>query len=105
MQATRCLITAIPELTTGVEFGHNHFNTRFTGLLVYIDRDPAPIVADRNGAISMKCYVYLCAVARKYFINRVIYDLFKEVMKASESRITDIHSRATTYSLEALQHA
>ena len=105
MQATRCLITAIPELTTGVEFGHNHFNTRFTGLLVYIDRDPSPIVADCNGAISMKCYVYLCAVAREHFIYGVINNLLKQVMKASESRITDIHSWATTYSLEALQHA
>ena len=104
VETSGCLVATIAKLTTGMKLGHDHFDAGLTGLLVDINWDASPVITNRNRAIGMQRYIDFCAVTCQNFIDRVINDLFKEVMQSTKTGVANIHSGALADSFKTFEH-
>ncbi len=103
MQTAGNAICAAAELTTGMKYCVYDFNSRNTHFRVNTDRNTGTVILYCNRTIFIYCDLDGITAAGKRLIDRVRYDLIYEVVKASEGRITDIHTRTLSNGFQTLQ--
>src|SRR5581483_1461074 len=70
-----------------------------------IDRDPASIVADADGAIFVQRDNDFVAKACQSLVDGIIHNLEDHVMQTGPIiGVADVHSRPLTHGLQAFQH-
>ena len=104
VQAAGHLVSAAAEFSAGVELGKDQVDCVASGLVVDADRDPAPVVRDRDGIVRMDGHRDLRAEAGQGLIDRVVHDLIDQVVESSGGCGPDIHARTFADSLESLEH-
>ena len=92
METAGNLITATAELTAGMEYGKNNFQSGFTGLRLNIYRNTSAIVGNRNGISGIDGNGDLLTIACKSLVNGIVYDLVNKVMQTTGRSGTDIHT-------------
>ena len=103
VEAARDLVAAAAELPAGVEHGVHHLE----GVLargVLADRDPAPVVDHLDLPVGVNRDVHARRDAGHRLVDAVVHELPDELMEAAGVRGPDVHARALTDGLEALQH-
>ena len=65
---------------------------------MHVNRDAAPVIAHRDGAIGVERDINQVAMAGEGFVNGVIHDLVDHVMQAGPViGVADIHARALAH--------
>jgi hypothetical protein len=62
----------VVEFTTGVQLGHHQFECAASSFCVCIDRNAAPVVANRNHAVRQQFDDDVIGVAGHRFVGRVV---------------------------------
>lgn len=103
MQATGSRVGATPELATRVQFGHDEFNPGELGLGFLVDGNAPSVVGHQDRTTDFQDHLDLRAVPGKGFVNGVVHDLPQAVHEAAGVVAADVHARALTNSVQALQ--
>ena len=103
VETTRDLVAAGSELAAGVENRQNSLKGAFAGFGVDIRRDAAAVVADGTAAVLFDRNPDLVAMPSEGFVNGVIDHLIDQVVQAPRPGGADVHPRALTDRLQALQ--
>ena len=85
------LVGLIVKLTSGMEFGHHHFDRRSILFLMKIDRNAPSIITDGHAVVDMDDDLDLLAIPRQSLIDAVIDQFMNQVMKAFRPGISNIH--------------
>jgi len=88
-----------------VEGGQDHLHTRDLVLGVDVDRDPAAIVADGDGAIDVDGDLDLVAMSGEMLVDGVVQDLRDAVVEGAFIGAADVHARLLADSLESFEFA
>ena len=104
VQTARHLVSALVELTTGMQYGHNHFQSAFLFFGVHIGRDTATVVAHRNGIVFVYGYLHMGAISSQSLIDGVIDHFIYQMVKTTHVYVAYIHGRALTHGLQAFQY-
>ena len=92
------------ELAARVQHRHDNFHGRFVLSGMVINGDTTAVIRDAYPAIGKDGYFDVMAVPGEGFINRVVHDLVHQVVQAALPGGANVHTRALTHCLEALQH-
>ena len=105
MKTAGYLIGILIKLTACMKLGHDNFGSRDAFLFVNANRNTTTVIGDRNRAIRIKRNRHTVSMSCKYFINTVINNLINHVVKTRAIiRIADIHARAFSYRIKALEN-
>ena len=69
------------------------FEFRVIDIVLGVDRDPAPVIKDRDGIVRMDGHIDVLGEAGQDFVDRIVDDFVDEVMHAGRTRGADIHPR------------
>ena len=94
METSGYLISAAAKLTAGMKNRKYHFNGWNAGLGMDANWNPASIIKNRNGIVTVDLYVNGITDACQCLIHRVIHYLIHQVMKSFGRGTADIHSRS-----------
>ena len=109
MQAAGCLVGSFFEFSAELEHGHHTFQCgdfapQFLGqLLVPVDRNPPPIILDRDRGIVVDVDRHHRCETGHRLVNRVIDDFINEMVQAPLGRVADIHARPLANMLQVRQ--
>ena len=103
MQTAGILISPLAKLAAGMEIRQNQLHRRDLELGMYIYRDTASIIFDRNRAVHMDRDYDLLAEAGQMLVDRVIQHLKHTMMQTVFIRVANVHSWALANSLQTLQ--
>ena len=104
VETTADLIRTLVKLTTGVEHGHNHLQSRLVQFFMHIHGDTAAVVFHRYRVVLVDGHFYICAVACHRLVDRVVYRLVNQVMQTLFANIADVHGRALAHCLQAFEY-
>src|SRR5512146_1280037 len=106
MQATGTLLVAIAtEFTARVERRHDDLKRGFAGGLgVWLDRDAATVIFDRERAIRADCDQDAVADASHRLVDAVVDHLGHQMMQPADVGAADIHAGALPHRLETFQN-
>ncbi len=105
MQTARSFIGLAGKLATRMKGAQDHLQRGFAGEFgVWIGRDAAPVVADRDGVIGVKLHLDPVGMARHGFIHRVVEHFGHEVMQRAFIRAADIHAGPFAHRLQPFEH-
>ena len=105
VESTRDLVDVVVEFTARVELGHNDLGGRATFTQVMVDRNTAPVVLDRRRTVGVESDLDQRAITSLGFVDRVVDELEDHVVETGiVVGVSDVHARAGTYRLEALQN-
>ena len=105
VQAARDLVAVLVELPAGMKLGHDDLGGADAFRGVHVDRNPAPVVADRDAAIGMDLHPHEIGMARQGLVDAVIDDLIDHVMQpAAIVGIADIHAGAFADRFQTLEN-
>ena len=107
MQTTRNFVALATELAASVQYGEHHF--KGTLALVWpgwigVNGNTAAVVDYFTCTIVMQGDGDFVAKASHGFVHRVVDYFPNEVMQASQTRGTDVHSGPTTHRVKALEY-
>ncbi len=103
MQAAGVLVGTLAELAACVQVGEHQLHGRDAEFGVYVHRNASAIICHGDGAIHVNADFYAGAEARQVFVNGIVQHLKYAVVQAAGIRVTNVHSRALTHRLKALQ--
>ena len=92
------------ELTSGVDFGQDHFKALLTAVSMDVDRDASSVVDDRDRTIGMQRDVDIATVAGHRLVDRIIHDLVDQMMQPARRCVTNIHPRTKPNRLDSLEY-
>ena len=72
--------------------------------LVHIHGNAAAVVLNGDGVVLFNGDAYLCAVAGKGFVYRVVYHFVYQMVHTSEVDVADIHCGTHSHRLQAFEH-
>ena len=75
MQSTGNFIRILVELTTGMQYRHYHFQSRFILFGMSRRRYSPPIILDRNRIIFVDDYLNMVTISSQRFIDGIIHNL------------------------------
>src|SRR5260221_1375921 len=105
MEASRRLLAAGIELSTGVQGRKDDLEGGPLVLGMLVDRDPAPVVDDGDaGPVLVKGHDDLRRVPVHRFVDRVIYYLPHQVMEPRAADAPDIHAGPLANRLEPFEN-
>ncbi len=104
VQSARHLVCVSIEFAARVQLRQHHFGGRDLLGLVYIDRDPAPVVDNGYRIIYMDEDFDAVAVTGERFVYGIINDFIDQVVEAHLARRADIHGRPFTNGLTPFEH-
>src|SRR5262249_23276429 len=104
VKTARDLVRRVLELASRVQHGQHDFRGRLAALLVDVDGNAAPIVADGARTVRVQDDLDAVAVAGKRLVDRVVDGLVDQVMQPVRARIADVHRRPPPHGLETLEH-
>ncbi|OIQ64893.1 hypothetical protein GALL_535540 [mine drainage metagenome] len=105
MQTARNLIAVLVEFAARVQLGHDDLCRRNALFLVQVNRNAAPVVADRNRIVGVDFHAHRGRVARQSLVNAVVHHLINHVVQTRPVvGIPDIHTGAFPHSLQAFEN-
>ena len=105
MQAARRGIGLAAELAARVQRGEDHLQRRVGAeFRVRIDRDAAPVVADREPVARLQHHFDEAGVAGHRLVHRVVEQLGGEVLHRGLVGAADIHAGPAPHRLQPLQN-
>ena len=105
VQTARDLIGILVKFTASVKLGHNHLGRRYPLFLVDINRNTAAIIGHTHRAITVQNNFDNIAIPGQSFIDGVINNLIDHMVETGTViGITNIHTRAFAYRIEAFQN-
>ena len=104
VEASRDLVAAaVAELAAGVQDGQDDLRGGPALLLVHVDRDPAAVVGHAHRVVRVDDDLDLVGLAGERLVDGVVDDLVDQVMQPARARRADVHARALSNGLEALE--
>lgn len=103
MQTSGHFIAFASELPAGVKHRHDDLYGRTLHLLLDTDRNPAPVINDRDTVIFMHDHLNLRTVTGQRLVNTVVDHFPYQMMKPSDASGTNIHPRPLTNRFQAFQ--
>ena len=103
VQAAGNLVSPAAEFAAGVQDRQADFHRRAMHLRMQADREAAPVVHDRHGAVLVQRDVDLVAEAGQRLVHGVVHDFIHQVMQTPRVCRADIHARAFPHGFQALQ--
>ena len=95
VQSAGDLVCALVEFTAGMQLRHDDLGRRDAFFRMNINRNTAPVVPDRHGAVTVQRDFDLIAMTAHRFVNGVVDNLEDHMMQASAViGVADIHARA-----------
>ena len=104
VQTTADLVGAFVELTTGVQHGHDDFQSRLVHLFVLIDGNTAAVVLYGNGVVFVDSDFDMRAIARHRLVNRVVNSFVYQMVETLFADVSDVHGRAFAHSFQSFEH-
>ena len=104
MQAARGRVGAAAELSAGVQFGENHLDAGQPGFWFDVHGDAAAVVVDLHGIVGVQDDLDVMAEPGEGLVDGVVDDFPEAVHESAGIRGADVHARALTDGLKALQH-
>ena len=104
MEAARDLVGILVELAAGMERGEHHLGRRAVLGRVHPGRNAAPIVDHGDRVALVDRDVDLLREAGQGLVDGVVDDLVDEMMETIGTRGPDVHRRAFSDWIEALEH-
>ena len=104
VQAAADLITVLIEFTTGMQYGHYHFQRTPMLLGVHIYRNTATVILHSNGVVGIDMHSYLVAEASQCLINRVVHYLIYQMVQTFLRDVSNVHCGAFTNRLQTFEH-
>ena len=104
MKSTRDLVTALVELTAGMQHSHHHFQSALVHLLMFIHRDTTSVVLHGDGVVFIDGYFDVFAVSCHRLVDGVVHSLVHQMVQSFFTDVTNIHSRALADGFESFQH-
>ena len=92
------------KFSTGVEGGHDQFQSGHVFGGVFIYGNTSTVILNRDTIIFVNGYPYTSTVTRKCFIDTVINNFPYEVVKTLLSGIAYVHGRSFPYCLQTIQY-
>ena len=85
-------VSALSELTAGMEVGEHQFDSGHLEFRVCLNRNSASVIAYGCRTIDVDGHVNLRTEAGQMFVDGIVQDLKNAVMQSALIRIADIHS-------------
>ena len=104
VQTAGYFISAAAELTAGMQHGKYHFKGRNTHLGMNTGGNTTSVITDADLITGQNGHFDVITEAGQCLVDGVVYDLIDQMMQASGTGRTDIHTGTFTYSLKAFQH-
>src|SRR5581483_3734003 len=105
VQATADLVAAAAEFASGVQDGHYHLQRREARtLMVFFDGDAAPVVLDRDGAVSVNSHTDSAGKAGHHLVDTIVYYLLDQMVQPALVRRANIHAGTHAHRLQALEN-
>ena len=101
VQTARYLVRTLVELTAGMKYGHDDFESRAAFFGVHVNGDASAVVLHDNGVVLTDGYFDVGTIASKGFVNGVVHGLVYQVVQTFFADIADIHGGALTHGLQA----
>ena len=95
------LIRSFVEFTTGVKYGHNHFECRFLFFLMEIYRDTSTVILYGDWIIFVNSNFYVWTVTGQCLVYRVVYNFVYQMVQTFFADVTDIHGGTFTYGFQS----
>ena len=83
--------------------GENDLDRRNFLFRMFVDRNSAAVVDNRDGIVFVNRDIDFGAIAGKGLVDGVVHNLIHKVVQTTRTRRTDIHAGAHTHSFEALE--
>ena len=103
VQTTADLVGTLIELTTRVQYGHNHLERTLVQLLMFVYWDTTSVVLNGNGVVVVYGYFDMAAIACHSLVDRVVYCLVDEVVKSFFAYVANIHRRAFAHCFKSFE--
>ena len=103
VQTAGILVSALPELTAGVQIGEHQFHGGNAELRVHIHRNTTTVVNHGNSTAFVNLDDDFAAVSGEMLVNRVIQHFKHAVMQPTFIRVANVHARTLTHGFKALQ--
>ena len=103
VQAAGNLIALAAEFTASMKDGENDLDRRNFLFRMFVDRNSAAVVDDRDGIVLMNRDIDFGAIAGKGLVDGVVHNLIHKVVQTTRTRRTDIHAGAHTHGFKALE--
>ena len=104
VQAAGDLVAAAAELAAGVQHRVDDLQRGTARLRLDVHGDAAAVVGDGDRPVRVDRHVDMRAEAGQRLVDGVVHDLVHEVVQAGRGGRADIHARALSDRLEALEH-
>jgi hypothetical protein len=104
METTRNCVSTATELATCVKNSEDHLYRRLLLDGVFVNGNSPTVVDDSHAAISEQRDVNGVTVTGKCLVNRVVYDLVDEVVKAPRPGRANVHTGTLTDSLQPFEY-
>ena len=104
VEAAGHLVAAAAELSAGVKDGINHLQGGLAGLGLDVHGDTTAVIGDGDGVAGVDGDGDLGAVAGQSLVDGVVHDLIHQMVETGGAGGADIHARALSDGLQALQH-
>ncbi len=105
MQTPRGFIGIAAEFAARVKGAKDHFKRGFAGKFrMWINRDAAPVVADRDGVIRVQLDLDPVGMARHRFVHGVVENFGDKMMQRAFIGAADIHTGALSDGFEPFQY-
>jgi hypothetical protein len=93
------------EFPTGVQRGEDHFERALLRLRVFVDRNAAPVITDRDRRlIVMQRDVDVRGIAVHGFIDGVVEDLPDQMVQSGRADAPDVHAGTLANRLETFEN-
>ena len=105
VQAAGRFVAAVLELAAGMEHREDHFEGALLRRGMLVDRNPAPIVRDRDRrSIAMKRHPDIRGEAIHRLVDGVVEDFPHEVVQSGRADATDVHAGAFADRIEPFKN-
>ena len=104
MEAAGDFVALAAELAARVKDGKNDFNRRNFFLWMFVDRNTAAVVYNRNGVVLVNGHVDLRAESGQSLVDGVVDDLIDQMVKTTRTSGANVHARTFADRFQALEH-
>ena len=104
VQAAGYLVSIRVELAARIQLGQYHLCGRNFLLLVYVNRNAAPVVNDCDGVVEVNEHFDAVAVARERFVNRIIDNFVDQMMQSRLAGIANVHGGALAHVIASFKN-
>ena len=104
MQTPGHFIRIFIEFTSGMQYGHNHFQSRFILFGMACCRNTPTVISHRDRVIFVYSYLNMITKSSQSLVYRVVYDLVNQMVQPFDINVSDIHGGTHPHCLQTFQY-